>query len=559
MPGLLGGVVLLALGCTESGAPSPPTPRFYGSSASEAVTATPARRLRRLSSREYDNVVRDLLGDASAPAERFVVDVYQNGYDNGSAALAVQSDQVVDYQSAAEALAARAVSSRLPQVLGGCDVATQGEAACLNGLLSTFAPRAFRRPLTDSERQRLQGVFQQEEAAGSDFGRAVQTVVEVILQSPQFLYREELGPAGATGPSGAQVALTAYEAASELSFLLTGSMPDDPLWAAVQAGRFETRDDYDRQAVRLLTTDGARQTLRAFLHQWMTTGRLATLAKDARFYPAFDQAMAASMSAELDRFYDDVMWSGTGSLRELFTSSRSYVDATLANLYALAPVVSLQPVAPGRLGRAASGALVPVDLDPTVRPGILTRAGFLAVHSDADSSGPVARGVFVLQALLCSPPPPPPARVPPAPAASDPAVQALTTRERFAKHVSDPLCAGCHTQIDGIGFGFEEFDGVGAFRRLENGQPVDSSGSIEGIPEIGGGFQGAAELTARLASSRVLAGCFARQAYRYAMGAVETSSADVAAASAASTPDANVTAVLRSIVDDPIFVNRTFE
>ena len=300
----------------------------------------------------------------------------------------------------------------------------------------------------------------------------------------------------------------------------------------------------------------------------MTTERLATMAKDPSIYPSFSEPMAGLMTAELDQFYDDVLWNGAGSLRELFTSNRSFVDSTLAGIYGIpwSPLSS----APGQASlwpnftpavttaAPASSNLQLVSLDSNIRPGILTRPGFLTVHADSDSSGPIVRGVFLLGSIFCSPPSPPPANIPRPPPPTDPSVQNITTRQRFANHAQGS-CAGCHNRIDGIGFGFEEFDGLGAYRTVENGQPVDSSGVVIGTGEIDGPFNGAAELANKLAGSRVLADCYASQAYRYAMGQVEDSAADIAWLLPASTPDAKMTDVLLAIVKNQAFSERAVE
>jgi hypothetical protein len=535
--------LVFAAAC-NAGSPASPTIHAAPAPSDNAPVSPgmPIRRLRRLSSREYNNVVRDLLGDTSQPANRFVRDVYQNGYDNGSAALAVQSDQVADYESAAESLAASAVQGRLAQLLGGCQPTPDNETTCLDTLISGFASRAFRRPLTDTEGQRLRDIFGAERQAGASFARSVQTVLEVILQSPQFLYREELGAVGAA--HGAQVALTDYEVASELSFLLTGSAPDDELWSAAAQGRLSTQQDYEREAARLLASQAAKDSLRTFLHQWLATDQLATISKDTSLYPLFSVSLAASMSSELDRFFDDVLWAGQGTLRELFSSDRSFADERLGWLYGV---------------NGGSRGFQPVTLNAQIRPGVLTRSGFLAAHAALDSSGPIARGVFLLQAIMCLPPPPPPFNPPSPPAANDPAVKALTTRQRFDQHASDPVCASCHTRIDGIGFGFEEFDGIGGYRVVENGHPVDSSGTVIGTGEIDGDFRGAAELTARLAGSRLLAACFAKQAYRFVMGQVESPQDDRSWLPGASSTDDKMTSVMLAIVKSPIFATRAFE
>jgi hypothetical protein len=270
------------------------------------------------------------------------------------------------------------------------------------------------------------------------------------------------------------------------------------------------------------------------------------MSKDPAFYPTFDAAMAASMKSELDRFYDASLFSGDASLRALFTSNASFVDATMANLY----------------GATISGeGFQPALLDPDLRKGVLSRAGFLAAHAAADSSGPISRGVFVLEAILCSPPPPPPPDVPRAMPAGDPAAQTETTRQRFAEHVSNPRCAGCHGFIDGIGFGFEEFDGIGAFRATENGLPVDSGGTILGTGEIDGTYQGVGELATRLSGSQRLVDCYLRQAYRYAMGQVEPpgSTETLGWMRPNFSSDAQLVDALITIVGDPRFAARRFE
>src|SRR6266700_2723001 len=164
--------VLVEGGCTDRYPPAPPP------SEPVVAAAAPSRRLRRLSSREYDNVVRDLLGVQTRPAAGFLPDVYQNGYDNGSVGLAVQSDQVVAYQTAAEALAAGALVSNRVAVLGDCDPDAAGADACLERVLASFAARAYRRPLTDGEAQRLREVFHGEIDQGGDFDRGLRTVLE---------------------------------------------------------------------------------------------------------------------------------------------------------------------------------------------------------------------------------------------------------------------------------------------------------------------------------------------------------------------------------------------
>jgi hypothetical protein len=181
------------------------------------------------------------------------------------------------------------------------------------------------------------------------------------------------------------------------------------------------------------------------------------------------------------------------------------VNDELANLYGVS--------APG------GPALVRVDMPTTDRAGIITQASVLALYAHADQSGPVFRGKFVRQNVLCQMLPPPPNEnvivVPPADAAQ-------TTRERFAAHTQQPACASCHALIDPIGFGFERYDGIGRAREIENGRPVDSSGYLDGADGVSRDFNGGAELARLLADSEEAKNCFVTQFTRFSQGHTET-------------------------------------
>jgi hypothetical protein len=512
------------------------------------------RKVRRLSNREYNNVVRDLLWNNTQPANAFLDDSYANGYDNGSALLTVQTDQAERYQLAAEQLAQQAVNNHLVQLLGGCipDKPIPGQAVpspdnsrpgawgwpCVDRFFETFPQRAFRRPPTADEMARLRGVYRTAAQLGG-YPLGIQTTIEAILQSPAFLYREELGVLSEA--SGEPATLTPYEVASELSFFLTGTMPDDDLLAAASEGRLSTRKDLRREASRLMQTASAQANVRQFFHQWLATNRLATVTKDAAFYPAFNSALAASMSAELDLFFNDVLWNGSGSLRELFTSSTSFADERLGALY----------------GVAGGPGFAPVSLDPEQRKGILTRAGYLTVHSATSHSSPVERGVFLRQALLCTQLPPPPPDVLRLAMMEQPD-PSKTTRERFAAHSADPFCHSCHQYIDQVGFGFEEFDAIGAFRTTENGKPVDDSGTLLGTRDADGDFRGVGELSERLLTSRQFQDCVVTQMFRFAMGVAETTDDReiLGRISNQFSVDQPLLELVLAIVDSPLFVQR---
>jgi hypothetical protein len=457
--------------------------------ASMPAAPEPPSRLRRLSAREVGNVYHDLVGerlpDASLPEE-----TYDTGYDNGSRTLTMQTDEAAALERAASAMAEAAVARHRDRLVGAC-VPERDGAACAAVLLDGFAVRAFRRPLAVAERSRFVALFDAASASGGPLV-ALEVLTAAVLESGPLLYREELGGADGTR-------LTPSEAASALAFFLTGTMPDDALAAAAHDGRLATGEDRRREGARLLATPSARDDLRAFVFAWLGLDGVATMAKDPGVYPAYGPALGAAMKRELARDVDAALFSGDGSLGQLFGSSVTTIDDdALAALYGVSPGTD-------------------VLLDPGTRRGVLTRAGFLTAHAGADSSNPVARGVFVRSALLCAPPPAPPPNIPRTVAKA----KGRTTRERFDDHTRAPFCQSCHDAIDGAGFAFEEFDGIGRLRTEENGVPIDASGWLRGTG-VDGSFVGATALEDRLLATGRFADCVARQVFRFAMGRGET-------------------------------------
>lgn len=459
----------------------------------DLTVATSTPRIRRLTARELTNVVADLFGEDLGPRD-LLPETSETGYDNGPARATVQADQAERLEAWAVTVARAAVVRHLGVVQGGCDVSTAGEDTCRRAFVDGFATRAFRRSPTTSEAQRLGAVIT-EGAREGGFVAGLEAGVLTVLQSPAFLYREELGEPLEGGRG--RVRLLPHEVASALSFFLTGSLPDEALAVAAREGRLATGEGRRREATRLLGMPRARVQLAHFLDAWLATARLDTTAKDAAEYPTFNATLRRGMRGELDTLYGDVATSG--SLTSLFTSTRAHLSDGLA----------------GHYGVPGEGD---VELDGALRAGVLTRAGFLTAVSGYDDSSPISRGVFVRAAILCAPPTPPPAGIPrdvPVPAAG-------TTRDRFAAHTKSPFCQSCHEAIDGVGFGFEEFDAVGAHRTTERGGVVDTRGQLLESDGADGPFVGVVDLERHLLASPRLTTCFQRQLFRFAMGAAES-------------------------------------
>ncbi len=450
------------------------------------------RQLRLLTRREYANTVRDLVGididTASIPVEPRV-----RGFDNNAGAMVITSRHMDSYLALAEQAADAAVTQQRGLILH-CDPAVSG---CARQFVTELGLRAFRRPLTDEEIDSYAAAFD-----GQSFDEAMAVVTAAMLISPSFLYRWEVGEL-----QGSFARLTPYETASALSYLFWGTMPDDELFAAAASGQLSTPEQIEAQARRLLADERARDQVADFASQWLRTDGLVGN-KDATIYPGFTDSIRDAMSEELRRFVADVVFDRNGTFQDLFVTDYTMVNAELAQYYGLpAPAGGFGPVAV----TAESG-----------RGGLLAMGAVLASHAHSNESSPIKRGVFFRNRILCQELSPPPPDVDATPPGLDPS---LTTRERFAQHTADPACSGCHQYIDGIGFGFEGFDGAGGRRLIENGLPVDTSGEIVGLDGPGTedfSFDDVPQLSSIVAASETAQECLPLQYFRFARGIQET-------------------------------------
>jgi hypothetical protein len=449
---------------------------------------------------QYDNTVADLLGDTTHPSQNFPAENEVVGFRNNVAANQANPRLVEAYQTAAESLAATAVSARLATLAPCADGADQ--SACGHAFITAFGAKVFRRALTDQESASFAKLFDATLPQG--YSKGVELTLRAMLQSPQFLYRVDAFHAP-TAETGA-VALGANEMASRLSYFLTNTTPDDTLLAAAAANHLTSDNELETQARRLLESPRAREMSQDFVGQWLGLQRLDGAARQADDESFSATELVPDWKDSIGKFVNDAVWND-GTVQAFLTSPKLFLTDKLATLYGVA---------------MPADANTPVSL-PAERSGILTQPGIMALLAHSDQSGPVLRGVFVLQQILCvevTPPPPNVAAIPPM------VDQTATTRERFAQHIADPSCAGCHIQLDGIGFGFERYDQLGRYRQTENNQPVDDSGEVvdSGDAALDGAFHGALELSQRLSNDATVRDCIATQWYRYAMGRVEDAS-----------------------------------
>jgi hypothetical protein len=496
-----GFAALLVAGC---GAVSGPPPGARGVESGRAhaagptlaavaraeVVAAPAP-LRRLTNEEYNNTVRDLLGDTGRPADAFAPDEAVGGFENNTVSPVTQA-LVERYMDAAESLAARA-AVRLDK-LAPC-AAKELPEACAREFIEAFGRRAYRRPLDEGERGAMLALYADKEKR-SDHARALQLVIAAMLQSPNFLYRLE--PADGALKTRA---LTGYEVATRLSYFIWASAPDAALLDAAAAGKLTAPDDVRRAARRLLADARAVDGIRSFHRQWLDLRELDTKSKDPVLYPAFTPELKRAIVEETLRFSANAVLQGGDTVATLLTSNRTFVNAPLAKLYGVAP--------------PAGEGFALVDLPPRERSGLLTQASVMAVLASVEEASPILRGKFVREKLLCETIAPPPPNVDITPPRFDPK---RTKKERFARHRTDPSCSYCHEMMDPTGFGFEHYDAVGAWRTVDEAFPVDAVGMLSGTDDADGPFDGAIELGARLSASKQVRRCIATQWFRSAVG-----------------------------------------
>ncbi len=374
-----------------------------------------------------------------------------------------------------------------------CDFKTGGDT-CLREILQAFGERAWRRPLVTSEVDDLMKLIGVARAQTDTDEAGLRLALRAILLHPAFLYRVELDPAPTSEVSHP---LGDYELASRLSYFLWSSMPDQALFDAASAGKLHDDAELDAQVDRMLADPRSHAMIDNFAGQWLYTREIADHQADYTLFPTYDPDLAASMKAESDLFFDEMLKSNDLGIDSLVKANFTYLDDRLAKHYGLP--------APG------SATPVRVTLKSGQRGGVLSQAALLTVTSNPDRTSPVKRGKWIMSNLLCAQPPDPPPNIP---SITKTDLQGKTVREVLDEHTKNPVCASCHKVMDQLGFALENYDAIGAWRTVDNGFPIDSSGAL---PD-GTKFKTEAEMADVIAKDPRFPRCVAKKMYTYALG-----------------------------------------
>ena len=339
---------------------------------------------------------------------------------------------------------------------------------CAGQITRTLARRAYRRPTTDADLQRLLPFYDSGVAEGG-FERGVQRMVERLLVSPEFLFRIERDPEDVLADSAYGV--SDLEFASRLSFFLWSSIPDDELLDHAVTGDLRDPTVLDAQVRRMLIDPRSKALVDNFAEQWLFLRDVDAKEPDPAFFPSFDENLRAAFRRETELFIDSIMREDR-SVLELMTADYTFLNERLAKHYGVPHVY-------GSHFRR-------VDLPDRGRRGLLGQGSILTLTSYATRTSPVLRGKWILENLLSSPPPPPP---PDVPALEERTAdgQPRSMREAMEQHRANPACASCHAQMDPLGFALENFDAIGRWRtRSESGGPIDTAGVLpDGSPVDG--------------------------------------------------------------------------
>ena len=460
--------------------------------------------MRRLTEAQYRNSIADIFGPDIRVAGRFepIVRPVHELIATGAASSTISPAGLEQFDAMARAIAAQIFDADHRAQFMPC--APRNTAApdpdCAARVLLPVGRALFRRAMTQEEVAAYVIMAGQATQSSASFHKGLELALAAMLVSPHFLYVVESAEADPDSPS--DMRLDNLARASRLSFLLWNTTPNETLLKAAEQGQLTDPAQLAAIAQRMVRSPRLEDGVRAFFADMLLFEKFDEMAKDQIVYPRFNPDVASALSEQMLRMIVDQLVTQQGDYRDLFTTRRTFINRALGPLYQ-AKVTSTQGWVPYEFAAGDD------------RAGLLGQAGFLALYAHSGRSSPTLRGRAIRELLLCQPVPNPPGNV------NFTAVQDVTStamptaKMRLTAHNSDPVCAACHRITDPLGLPLEKFDGIGAFRRQENGAPIDTAGLFEGTA-----FQGNVGLGKALAGSKSTTECVAGRAFQYATGRV---------------------------------------
>lgn len=485
-----------------------------GSASDAAATAAPGPGplvQRRLSPEQYRQIISDVFGSFITFGGRFEPDVRDGGLlAIGAGKVGITARGIEEYDGMARNIAGQVVGEKNRATLIPCKPADPKAAddACAGKFLGQAGRLLFRRPMTDGELKAQVRVASDAAGMSKDFYTGLGVSLAVMLEAPQFLFHiqsREADPAHA-----GQYRLDAYSKASQLSFLLWNSTPDDELLTAASKGELNTTKGLTRQVDRLLSSPRVESGVRAFFVDMLGYDAFTNLSKDAQIYPNFTAPVTRDAQEQTLLTILDHVLQQNGDYRDIFTTRKTFLTPVLGSIYGvrLAKTSPNSFTDPWRVYEYPEG-------DP--RAGILSHASFVALHSHPGRSSPTLRGKALRTFILCQRVPDPPGNVDFTVVQDTDNPDFKTARDRVTAHMTTPACAGCHKLMDPMGLALENFDGGGGFRKAENGAQIDTSGELDGVK-----FKDAAGLAKAVHDNPSTTSCLVNRMSTYALGRTVT-------------------------------------
>jgi hypothetical protein len=367
---------------------------------------------------------------------------------------------------------------------------------CARLIVTALARRAWRRPVSETEVRNLLRFVQMAQRDGGSLEQGIRVALEAVLVSPHFLFRIE-HDSDPDDPAAAHN-VSDFELATRLSYFLWSSMPDDELFQRAEDGSLRRPEVLAEQTWRMMRDPKGRRLVTNFGGQWLQVRNLDSAQPDPEKFPDFDGELRDAMRQETTLFFEYIMREDR-SILDFVDGRYTFLNERLAKHYGITGV--------------EGGQFRRVELANNERSGVLTQASVLTVSSYPARTSPVLRGKWLLENVLGAPPPPPP---PDAGVLDEDQVNSHgTVREQFEKHRSKPACFSCHSRMDPLGFGLENYDAIGRWRTHEGKFPVDASGTL---PD-GRSFNGSSELKEILKADRdEFARCLTEKMLTYALG-----------------------------------------
>jgi len=371
------------------------------------------------------------------------------------------------------------------------------EVSCAKKIVSSLARKAYRRPVTDNDLETLIGFYQLGRNGGGDFDMGIEAAIQRILASPEFIFRFEPDPADAK--PGVPYRISDVELASRLSFFLWSTIPDDQLLNLASQGKLKDPAVLEQQVKRMLADPRAETLVTNFADQWLYLRNLKNIQPDFQTFPDYDDNLRQAMKRETELFFGSII-NENRSVMDLLNADYTFVNERLARHYGIPNVYGTD--------------FRRVTITDENRRGLLGQGSILTVTSMPNRTSPVLRGKWILTNLLGNPPTPPPPNVP-ALKENEAGAKKLSVRERMELHRANEPCAGCHRNMDPMGFSLENFDAVGQWRINDDGAKIDPSGTLYNGVKV----DGPVELRKMLTSNPdIFAGVLTEKLMTYALG-----------------------------------------